>query len=87
MINQCKNFNIALGICTEIKQACLYMADPTSCHRYDEEGIRPYHTPSAQENNPEAESLTEFTDRIEAELNGMGIKVDREEIEEAPDWF
>lgn len=85
MINRCKYINIILTICSQINRVCPYMADPLSCPDYDEGANRPYHTPSTEN----VESLTEFADRIEGELNGMGIKVVKSEevIEEVPDWF
>jgi tRNA(Ile2) C34 agmatinyltransferase TiaS len=58
------------------------MADPDSCPNYDEESDRHYHTPSAVAPGEEVESLSEYTDRVEAELNGMGIKVVRGEVED-----
>ena len=77
------------------------MADPPSCPDYDESLDRSY-IPTYKDKSPteiarleshrietEVESLTEFADRLEGELNGMGIKVERTEeiVKEAPDWF
>lgn len=91
MLNRCKFLSVGLNLCSITGTGCSHMADPDSCPNYDEESDRPYHTPSAVAPIEETESLTEFTDRIEGELDGMGIKVERGEIEdieeEAPDWF
>jgi len=87
VINQCKFLNIALGICVETNRACTHMADPLSCPNYDEDGKQFHHIPATQTNHLEPESLTEFVNRTESELNGLGIKVEKEEVEEAPDWF
>ncbi|GAJ02303.1 unnamed protein product [marine sediment metagenome] len=79
------------------------MADPHSCPDYNESVDRAYidtykdKSPTevahleSQRVSEEVESITEFADRLEAELNGMGIKVERGEVEdiveETPDWF
>ena len=73
------------------------MADPTSCPNYNEDCNRSYvvsyigkdpqeiaHIESHRLHQ-EMESLPEFISRIEAELDGMGIKVEVEA--EVPDWF
>jgi len=99
MVNRCKFLNAILNICGQSGQPCAYMADPPSCPIYDEAVNRSYldgykaKTPTeiAQAESErvcmEVESLDDFVDRIEGELDGMGIKVAREEVEEAPDWF
>lgn len=101
MINRCKFINIGLNTCGITNEGCLYMADPFSCPTYDESMHRAY-VDGYKEKSPteiaqleshrvseEVESLTGFADRLEAELNGMGIKVERTEeiIKEAPEWF
>lgn len=79
------------------------MADPTSCPDYDEDADRQYvESYSYKKMSPteiahaeskridmEVESLTKFVERIEGELDGMGIKVTKVEeiIKDAPDWF
>ena len=78
------------------------MTDPHSCPDYNESVDRAYidtykgKSPTeiirleSQRTSEEVESLTEFADRLEAELNGMGIKVERTEdeiVKEVPDWF
>ena len=74
------------------------MADPPSCPMpYDEDFNRSY-VERYKEKSPteivrleshriseEVESLDEFTERIESELDGLGIKVTK--TEEVPDWF
>ena len=97
MMNRCKFMNIALNTCGMTNSGCLHMADPTSCPNYDEDFDRSY-VQGYQEKSPvevaqheshrvsqEVESLTEFANRIEGELDGMGIKVEKEV--EVPDWF
>lgn len=103
MLNRCKFLNIALNTCGITNAGCPCMADPPSCPNYNEDFDRSY-IPTYKEKSSaeiarleshrideEIESLTEFTDRIEGELNGMGIKVERGEVkdieEEVPDWF
>lgn len=101
MINRCKFLNIGLNLCGITNAMCPYMADPHSCPTYDESIDRAY-VRSYKEKSPtevaqlesrrvdeEVESLTGFADRIEGELNGLGIKVKRTEeiVKEAPDWF
>lgn len=89
VINNCRFLNIALGMCIGKGQSCRFMPDPSSCPDYDEEFNRPYqsHPDWVDRINEKVESLDEFTERIEGELDGMGIKVTKEEVEEAPDWF
>lgn len=87
MINRCKFLNPLLTLCSQINRACPCMADPCSCPMYDEELTCPYHTWSASHPITEPKTLEEFTNRIEAELDGMGIKVVREMVEMPPDWF
>ena len=101
MINRCKFLNVGLNLCGITNGGCPYMADPPSCPTYDESFDRSY-IGSYKKKSPmeiaqleshrigeEVESLTEFANRLEAELNGRGIKVERTEeiVEEAPDWF
>lgn len=107
MINRCKFLGAGLNICSKTNEGCQYMSDPESCPQpYEEEFDRQYYSPNPKsvgtglsskelmerDGSEEVESLTEFTDRIEGELDGMGVKVERGEIEDiieedAPDWF
>lgn len=51
------------------------MADPASCPSYDEEFESRYQSHPA------------WLDRVEAVLGELGVKTERVEEEEAPDWF
>lgn len=96
MINRCKYINIVLHICGISNTQCQYMADPASCPTYGEpfdrsfvegykgNGLTEVAKLESDRVNTEVESLEAFASRIEGELNGMGIKTEREE---APDWF
>ena len=93
LVNMCKNLNAVLSICTIMDTPCLFMANPRSCPDYGEESIRPHQTlPKQTEDTSErTESLIEFADRIdeefaqriEGELDSIGIKV--EKIESKPE--
>jgi len=102
LINRCKFLNVGLNTCGITNEGCSCMADPPSCPAYEESFHRAYidtykgKSPTevahleSQRTSEEVESITEFADRLEAELNGMGIKVERTEeeiVKEAPDWF
>ena len=102
MVNRCKLLNIALNTCGLTNAGCPFMADPHSCPDYDEYSDRSYMMKGYTGKSPteiakaeakrvdtEIESLTEFAGRLESELDGLGIKVERtEEITgEVPDWF
>jgi len=102
MLNRCKFLNVGLNTCGVTNEGCSCMADPLSCPNYDESFRRDYidtytgKSPAevarleSHRVSEEVESITEFADRLEAELNGLGIKVVRTEeevVEEAPDWF
>lgn len=101
MMNRCKFLNLALNTCGISNGSCQFMADPYSCTSYDEDkdrsyvegyglaGKSPIEVAQAESHRvaDEVESLTDFAGRIEGELDGMGIRVVREEIKDAPDWF
>lgn len=75
MINKCRSLNIILTICNLTDSRCPYMADPASCPSYDEEFESRYQSHPA------------WLDRVEAVLGELGVKTERVEEEEAPDWF
>lgn len=98
MMNNCRFLNLTLQICSQSNAVCPYMTDPDSCAFYEEEfGQIPPTTPDWVDKIPktpepepkridmEVESFGDFAERMEAELNGLGVKVER--IEEPPDWF
>ena len=103
VLNRCKFLSIGLNLCGITNTGCSHMADPHACPTYDEDFDRAY-VATYKDKSPaevaqaeskridmEVESLTEFVDRIEGELDGMGIKVERGEVEdvveETPEWF
>lgn len=95
MVNNCKFINIILTLCGLTNTSCRYMSDPHSCPSYDEAPNHPWqsqtHPDWVDRLDEDVKHPTDFIKRIEAELNGMGIKVEKIEEEtnetEAPDWF
>lgn len=88
MVNNCKFINLVLTLCELSKASCRYMADPHSCPSYDEIGERSYQsTPDWAPQVEETETVIQYAERLDAELNGMGIKVTRESeaVEDKPE--
>jgi len=87
MINKCRFLNPILQICSLSNAVCPFMPDPHSCPSYDEEfgQIYPSHPDWVDRLSGDIDDAESFAERMEAELNGLGVRVER--IEEAPDWF